>query len=270
MADCLRLRARLAGARRVAVVGAGFIGCEAAASCRALGLSVTLVDAFASPMERVLGPVPGRVLAGLHSGHGVTLMLGRQVAGLAGQDEVTGVLLADGELVKADAVVVAIGVTPGTGWLAGSGLHLDDGLLCDQNCFALGADRVVAAGDVARWRHPLLGTAVRVEHWTNAVSQAQAAARNLITRLVGRDEPEAYADVPYFWSDQYDWRLQFTGIAEGEAAIEEGDAGTGKFLVCYRVMGRLTGVLCVNWPARFREYRRAVAAAWERHGARAG
>jgi 3-phenylpropionate/trans-cinnamate dioxygenase ferredoxin reductase component len=260
--DCLRLRGWLAGTASVAVIGAGFIGCEVAASCRALGLHVTLLDALATPMERAIGADLGAVLAGLHSRHGVRLLLGRPVVGLVGRDEVTGVLLADGGLIEAGAVVVALGAVPQTDWLDGSGLHVDDGLLCDRNCFALGSDRVVAAGDVARWEHPFLGRAIRVEHWTNAVSQAQAAGRNLVAGISGRGEPEAYAEVPYFWSDQYDWKLQFAGVADGPAVIEEGDTGTGRFAACYRTDGRLSGVLCVNWPARFSHYRRAVAEEW--------
>ena len=263
--DCLRLREWLAGTASVVVIGAGFIGCEVAASCRALGLHVTLLDALAVPMERAIGADLGAVLAGLHSRHGVRMLLGRPVVGLVGRDAVSGVLLADGGLVEASAVVVALGAVPQTDWLAGSGLHLDDGLLCDRSCFALGSDgsdRVVAAGDVARWEHPFLGTAIRVEHWTNAVSQAQVAGRNLVARISGRGEPETYADVPYFWSDQYDWKLQFAGVADGTAVIEEGDTGTGRFAACYRSAGRLTGVLCVNWPARFSQYRLAVAEEW--------
>jgi 3-phenylpropionate/trans-cinnamate dioxygenase ferredoxin reductase subunit len=265
--DCLRLRERLAGAASVAVVGAGFIGCEVAASCRALGLRVTLIDALAAPMERAIGRELGTVLAGLHARHGVRLRLARPAAGLAGRDEVTGVLLADGELVEADAVVVALGAAPATGWLEGSGLWLADGLRCDQQCFALRADgvaaaAVVAAGDVTRWEHPFLGSPIRVEHWTNAVGQAQAAGRNLAGALRGQGEREAYADVPYFWSDQYDWKVQFAGVARGAPVIEEGDPETGRFVACYRAAGRLAGVLCVNWPARFSRYRRAVAEEW--------
>ncbi len=260
--DCLRLRGWLAGTASVAIIGAGFVGCEVAASCRSLGLRVTLLDALTAPMERAIGADLGAVLAGLHARHGVRLLLGRPVAGLVGRDEVSGVLLADGGLVEASAVVVALGAVPQTDWLAGSGLRLDDGLICDQNCFALGTDRVVAAGDVARWEHPFLRTAIRVEHWTNAVSQAQTAGQNLVARIRRNGAPKAYGDVPYFWSDQYDWKLQFAGVADGTAVIEEGDPATGRFAACYRAAGRLSGVLCVNWPARFSQYRRAVVEEW--------
>ena len=260
--DCLRLREELRDATRVAVVGAGFIGCEVAATCRTLGLDVTLIDVLPQPMLRVVGPEIARVLAEFHRSRGVRLALGRTVLDLPGDGRVEGVLLDGDDLIDADVVVVAIGVRPETRWLDGSGLMLRDGVVCDEHCFALGADTAVAVGDVARWYHQLLGMSLRVEHWTNAVSQAQAAGRNLAARLAGRAAPEPYAAVPYFWSDQHDWKLQFAGVTGDEVSVEEGAAESGTFVAAYRSAGRLVGALCVNRPARLAAYRRRILAEW--------
>jgi NADPH-dependent 2,4-dienoyl-CoA reductase/sulfur reductase-like enzyme len=265
--DCLRLRDELRGPVRVAIVGAGFIGCEVAATCRALGLDVTLVDALPLPMLRAVGPEMGEVLAAFHRSRGVRLALGRSVAGLVGHDRVKGVLLDGDELVEADVVVVATGAAPQTGWLENSGLALADGVVCDERGFATGAPEVVAAGDVARWTHPLTGTGLRVEHWTNAVGQAQVAARNLAARLAGTEPAESYATVPYFWSDQHDWKLQYVGFPSGQdgrarVGVELGAVEDGKFVATYHREGRLVGALCVNWPAQVAKYRRRIVAEW--------
>lgn len=261
--DALRLRSALAPGVRVAVVGAGVLGCEIAATCRGLGLDVTLVDVAPEPMLRVLGPDLAPVLATLHAERGVRLRLGRQVLGLRGAPDVDGVLLDSDEIVPADVVVVAVGAVPETGWLEGSGLKLVDGVLCDEFCFATGTDRsVTAAGDVARWHHPLLGRDLRVEHWTNAVSQAQAAAGNLARHLAGGPEAaEPYAVLPYVWSDQYDWKLQLIGTLGEETTVEEGSIDDGRFVVSYRSEGRLVGALCVNWPNRVPRWRPQIVAA---------
>lgn len=262
--DALRLRAELLPGRRVAIVGAGVLGCELAATCRGLGLDVSVVDVFTQPMLRVLGLPYAEVVAGLHRRAGVRLLLGRQVLGLRGDPVVDAVLLDGDEVVEADLVVVSIGVVPETAWLEGSGLELGDGLLCDEACFALGSGRtVVAAGDVARWYHPLLKRSLRVEHWTNAASQGQAAAQNLLAALSGTGTPEPYAVLPYYWSDQHGWKLQFVGSLGDETVLEEGAVDDGRFVVSYHAEGRLTGALCVNWPARVPRWRPLVTAAAE-------
>jgi NADPH-dependent 2,4-dienoyl-CoA reductase/sulfur reductase-like enzyme len=259
--DAALLRADLRPDARVAVIGAGVLGCEIAASCRHLGMDVALIDVFAHPMLRILGPKVAQLLADLHQHHGVQMLLGRHVLGLRGQPLVDAVLLDGDEVVDAEVVVVAIGAFPETGWLEGSGLELTDGVVCDQACFAIGEDRIVAAGDVARWHHRLLGEHIRVEHWTNAVSQGQAAGRNLVAALCGPDEPVPYEVLPYFWSDQYDWKLQFIGVLGEEIAFEEGESGDSRFVVSYRTNGRLVGALCVNWPSKIAPWRRAVTEA---------
>ncbi|HWG25567.1 FAD/NAD(P)-binding oxidoreductase [Actinospica sp.] len=272
--DCLRLRDALRGAARVAIVGAGFIGCEVAGTCRDLGLDVTLIDTLNWPMLRAVGPEMGEVLAAFHRERGVRLALGRSVAALVGPGFVEGVQLDGDELVEADVVVVATGAAPETRWLEASGLELADGVMCDARGFALGTDTVVAAGDVARWTHPMTGTGLRVEHWTNAVGQAQVAARNLAARLAGAEPVESYATVPYFWSDQHDRKLQYIGFggsgADGtRVAVELGAVEDGRFVTTYHRDGRLVGALCVNWPAQVPRYRRRIVADWEAAGSAA-
>ncbi|RKN42352.1 NAD(P)/FAD-dependent oxidoreductase [Streptomyces hoynatensis] len=251
--DSLALRAALLRGPRVAVVGGGFIGCEIAAACRALGLEVTLVEAEGQPMERVLGPELGRELAALHRDHGTALRTGTPVAGLRPGE----VLLADGTTVPADVVVVAIGCAPATAWLRGSGLDVADGVLLDERCAAVGAEGVVAAGDVARWPNRLFGETMRIEHWTNAFEQADAAARTLLAGPGGEAEP--FAPVPYFWSDQYDSKIHFVGRATGRPRIVEGSPAERRFVAVWTGEGVVRGALCVNRAGRLARYRRMIA-----------
>ncbi len=182
--DAIALRDELAVASRAVVVGAGFIGLEVAASARTLGIDVTVVEALPVPLERAVGARMGAVLADLHRRHEVDVRLGVGVAGLVGTDRAEGVRLADGAVLPAEVVVVGVGVAPATAWLDRSGVDLSDGVLCDDRLRVLvdGLPRpdVVAVGDVTRWRHPGYGRDVRVEHWTNAAEQGEAAARTLL------------------------------------------------------------------------------------------
>lgn len=255
--DSLALRADLDGARRVVVVGAGFIGCEVASSCRSLGLDVTLVDVLPLPLAP-LGPRAGEIVRDLHAANGVELRLGTAVAGFDGNDRVRGVRLADGTAVDADVVVVGIGVVPNTGWLDGSGLELADGVVCDASCLAVGGDdRVAAVGDVARWDHPRYGSS-RIEHWTNAGEQATHAAKAL---LHGRDAAGPFSPVPYFWSDQFGTKLQFLGnCGDGdEFAVIEGSVEDGRWVAAYGRDGITVAALCVGWPARLAPWQQVVA-----------
>lgn len=257
--DAAALRSALTPGTRVAVIGAGVLGCEIAATCRILGLDVTVIDTFSQPMLRILGPTVAPLLADLHREHGVQLLLHRTVLGLRGPDDADGVLLDGEEVVDADVVVVAIGAAPETRWLERSGLELADGVVCDSACFAVNGDRrIVAAGDVARWHHRLLGSSLRVEHWSNAVSQAQAAGRNLVAELTGAGEVHDYDVLPYFWTDQYDWKVQFVGKLGEEARFEEGAAGERQFIVSYRTDGRLVGALLANRPGRLAAWRNQI------------
>jgi 3-phenylpropionate/trans-cinnamate dioxygenase ferredoxin reductase component len=259
--DASALRAALIPGVRVAVIGAGVLGCEIAATCRQLGLNVTMIDAFSQPMLRVVGPAIAPLLAQLHREGGVRLLLGRQVLGLRGHDIADAVLLDGDDVIEAEVIVVAIGAFPETRWLDGSGLELTDGVVCDSECFAVkGNRRIVAAGDVARWHHPLLGVTIRVEHWTNAVSQAQQAGRNLAAELTGSGQLAPYEVLPYFWTVQYDWKIQFIGLLGEEIAFEEGAPGDRHFVVSYRTNGRLVGALFANLPSRLAPLRRRISA----------
>jgi len=257
--DCLAIRAAAEAATRVVVVGAGFIGSEVASACRSLGREVTVIEAMPVPLERAVGTEMGAVLGGLHASHGTDLRLGAGVAGIEGEEHVEGVRLTDGTTIEAEVAVVGIGVRPATDWLEGSGVVLDNGVVCDEFCRVLTPhgpdDGIVAAGDVARWFNPFYGESMRVEHWTNAVEQSDAAARTL---LVG--PTEAYAPVPYFWSDQYGQRIRFVGHASGGEVVEvvEGSTEAMKFVATYRREGRLVAALTVNLPSRVVPYRNLI------------
>jgi len=198
-------------------------------------------------------------LAGLHAERGVKLRLGVGVSGLVGADgRVRGVRLADGEVLPADVVVVAIGSRPAIGWLAGSGLRLEDGIVCDARCQA--ADGIYAVGDVAWWFHEGLGMGLRLENRSNAVEQGVAVAANIL----GKDRP--YTPVPYYWTDQFEFRIQVYGIlpANAEVAIVEGDPARHQFVALFGSGGKVTGVVGWNMPKQTRLHRQRVVegAAW--------
>ncbi|MGQ4384573.1 NAD(P)/FAD-dependent oxidoreductase [Streptomyces sp. SAS_270] len=262
--DARALRAELTrGTCRVVVIGGGFIGAETASSCAALGHEVTVVEAAALPLVPQLGSDMAAVCAALHrrsgtdlvTGTGVAGLRGRSVAGTDGRRAVSGVELADGRTLPADVVIVGIGATPNTGWLAGSTLALHDGVLCDDGCVT-GLPQVVAVGDVAR----VAGS--RAEHWTSATEQPRVAVRNLLAaRTV-----ETVRSTPYFWSDQYGARIQFAGrrhatdtvrIAEG--TLVDGAPAEGGLLALYERGGRTTAVLSVDRPRLFMRARRELA-----------
>jgi 3-phenylpropionate/trans-cinnamate dioxygenase ferredoxin reductase component len=269
--DSLAIRAALdGGVRRVVVVGAGFIGAEVAATCRTAGCDVTILEALPVPLGRALGDEMGAVMGELHRDHGVDLRLGIGVAGFEGGDRVTHVRLADDTLGDADIVVVGIGVTPNTGWLDGSGLALDDGVVCDATTRA--APGVVAAGDVARWPSHRFGELMRVEHWDNAIAMGEHAARRLLADLAGdpADDPSStapYDPVPWFWSDQYDRKIQLAGRSAGadEVRIVDGAIEERRFVAVYRRGDRLVGVLAMNRPRLLVTYRGLVerGATWD-------
>jgi 3-phenylpropionate/trans-cinnamate dioxygenase ferredoxin reductase component len=255
--DSLALRAALVPGARLAVIGAGFIGCEIAATARSLGVAVTLVDVLPHPMH-ALGPLVGEACARMHAGHGVELRLGARVAGLLGERTFAGLEIEDGTRIEADLGVVALGAQPNVEWLEGSGLPARSGLVCDEHCLAAGASRIAAAGDVATWPHPLAaGDLIRVEHWSNASEQAAVAAANL---LAPEHERIAYDAVPSFWSDQYDVKLQAVGLPAHATryAIAEGHDG-GRFVAVGERDGRLVAAVGWNAQRRMPWYRRQIA-----------
>lgn len=253
--DSLALRADLdAGPQRVVVVGAGFIGAEVAATARGRGLDVTIVEPLPVPLGRVLGGAVAETVAAVHRDHGVDLRLGVGVEEVLGDDRVTGVRLADGTTVDCDVVVVGIGVTPNTGWLEGSGLPLDDGVVADATCTV--APGIVAAGDVARWPHPEHGP-VRVEHWDHAIAMGGHAAESL---LAG-DGARPFAPVPWFWSDQYDRKIMLAGRTAGaeEVRIVDGSLDERRFVALYRRGDRVVAALGMNRPAPLARWRMRLA-----------
>lgn len=251
--DCLALRAALLGGPRVAVVGAGFVGCEIASECRARGLGVTVVEAGPAPLARVLGTAMGRELAALHRDHGTVLTTGVRAVALRPD----GVELADGTSVPADVVVIAAGRAPRTDWLRGSGLDIEDGVLLDATCAAVGAARVVAAGSVARWYNPLFGEVMRVEHRADTVEQAVAAAETLLADGAGA---LPFESLPYFRSEQYGTTIEFVGRGTGVPYVVSGTVAECRFVAVYTDGQHVTGALCVDMPSQLARFRRMVAA----------
>ena len=249
-ADSSRLREALEPGHRIVVVGAGFIGAEVAATAKGLGCDVTIVEAAPVPLERQLGTQMGEACGALHERNGVTLICGVTVDRFNSQS----VELADGTILPADHVVVGVGAQPNTDWLETSGLLVADGLMVDSCCRALtndgrALDHVVGVGDVARFPNrryrSVDGTeplSMRIEHWTNAAEMATAAALTLI------GAPAVYEPVPYFWSDQYNHKIQFFGRADGfdEVRVVEGSPEEGSWLALYRRDDRLVAALGVS------------------------
>jgi 3-phenylpropionate/trans-cinnamate dioxygenase ferredoxin reductase component len=252
--DVAALRAAFAGTPRVVIVGGGFLGLEVAAAARGLGLDVTVIEPLAQPMIRQVGPMIGAEVARLHREHGVDLRTGVGVTELMGDGGVlSGAALTDGSVVPAECALVAIGAVPATEWLGTSGLTIGDGVECDEFCRA--APGIYAAGDVASWVNPRYQRRMRVEHRMNATEQGRAAAVNLL-----KGDVQPFAPLPYFWSDQYNVKIQVHGHRSdgAEAAIEEGSPAEGKFVALYREDGAPTAVLGWNSPARLIRYRKLL------------
>jgi NADPH-dependent 2,4-dienoyl-CoA reductase/sulfur reductase-like enzyme len=267
--DADALHAELTGgAENVVVIGAGFIGAEVAATCRALGLDVTIVEAMPVPLSAALGPELGPVCAGLHATNNVPLLTGVTAVDWittddgAGRRRLTAVELSDGRRLRADVGVIGIGMQPAAGWLADSGLFLDSGVLTNAG-YVTDRPNVVAVGDVAQPYNPRTGRNVRREHWTDASEGPAIAVRNLLAwRTVAQvDKPS------YFWSDQYGTRIQFAGAAEpsDEVRFLDGAPADGSFVATYHRSGTTTAVLAMNNPRLFTRLRRQLTA-----GTRAG
>jgi NADPH-dependent 2,4-dienoyl-CoA reductase/sulfur reductase-like enzyme len=254
--DALALRAELRPGARLVVIGAGFIGGEVASTATKLGLDVTVVEAALAPLAGPLGVQLGTAVAQVHAEHGTRLLCGAPVAGLTGGDRVTGVQLADGRHLPADVVLVGIGAIPNTEWLRDSPLELVNGVVCDAGG-ATAIPNVVAVGDCAAWHEPTVGWPHRVEHWTGALERPTIAVATL---LAGRHDGTP-AKPPYFWSDQYDRRIQFAGIANpgDEITFEVGSLRDPSFLAVYRREGQPVAVLGVDQPKLFTRWRRQLA-----------
>lgn len=262
--DAIAVRAALDAGARTVVVGAGFIGSEVASAARKRGLPATIVEALPVPLVRSVGEAMGHACAELHKVNGADLRCGVTVAGVDSVDgRVTGVRLSDGSVIEADLVVIGIGVSPCTEWLAGSGLERhdrDQGIVADATLRA--ADGVYAAGDVVHFPNPLFdGELMRLEHWTTAAEQGALAARNALDPAVAKE----LSTVPYFWSDWYANRIQFVGVPRGdEIRVVSAELGDDRFLGLYRRGDRLVGVITIDRPTQIMKYKRLISqrASW--------
>ncbi len=243
MDDALAVQQAFRTGPRVVIAGAGFIGSEVAASARALGLNVTIVEASLAPLARAVGPEMGVACSKLHADHGTQLLCGVAIEAVEGNGTVERVRLTDGDLIECDLLVVGIGVTPNISWLVGSGLPIDDGIVCDAT-LCVSTSGIYAAGDVASWQNELFGLRMRGEQWTNAAEQGRHIARNI---LAGPHEARPFHGSNYFWSDQYGTRIQFAGVAAAdEVRIIEGSVEKRKFVAWYRRRGHLVGALAMD------------------------
>jgi 3-phenylpropionate/trans-cinnamate dioxygenase ferredoxin reductase subunit len=238
--DNAALRADLQSARRVAVIGAGWIGSEVAASIRQLGHEVALIDPSRVPLARVLGDAVGTVYRDLHVEHGVEMHLGATVDGFIGAERVTGVRISDGTEIATDVVVVGVGVEPRLELARGAGLDIDGGIAVDELLEA-SAPGVFAAGDAAAAWHPLLGRRIRIEHWANAQNQGIAAAKNMLGAAIPYDR------LPYFFSDQYDLGMEYSGFAtSSDRVVFRGDPKSREFIAFWIADDRVVAAMNAN------------------------
>jgi NADPH-dependent 2,4-dienoyl-CoA reductase/sulfur reductase-like enzyme len=250
--ESMALREHAGSAQQAVVVGAGFIGCEVAASLRGLGVNVVLVEPQPTPLASVLGEQIGALVSRLHRAEGVDVRCDVGVAEVRGTDHVEQVVLSDGTELDADLVVVGIGSTPATEWLQDSGVELDNGVVCDD-AGRTGTPHVWAIGDVASWRHPV-GHQVRVEHWSNVADQA----RVLVPAMLGKEIP-ATVSVPYFWSDQYDVKIQCLGEPQADDTVHVVADDGRKFLAFYERDGVVAGVVGGGMPGKVMKVRSKIA-----------
>src|SRR3954471_9470785 len=238
--DSDALRGRLDRGGSVVVIGAGWIGAEVAASARQRGLEVTVLDPMTVPLERVLGTEVGAIYRDVHTDHGVQMLLGTGVERFEGAASVERVRTTDGRTIEWDFVVVGIGVTPRTTLAAEAGLQVDDGIVVDEH-LQTSVPGVFAAGDVAAAQHPFYGQRIRVEHWANALNQGPVAARNMLGRA------EVYDRLPYFFSDQYDVGMEYSGHARTwDRVVVRGDPASREFVAFWLVGDRVVAGMNVN------------------------
>jgi 3-phenylpropionate/trans-cinnamate dioxygenase ferredoxin reductase component len=238
--DSDTLRERLDRGSALVVVGAGWIGAEVAASARQRGLDVTVIEPASVPLERVLGAEVGAIYRDIHTDHGVQLLLGTGVEAFEGDQAVERVRTSDGRVIECDLVVVGVGVQPRVQLAEQAGIAVDNGILVDEHLQA-SAPGVFAAGDVANAHHPFYGERIRVEHWANALNQGPAAARNML------DQPVAYERLPYFFSDQYDVGMEYSGFAHSwDRVVFRGDPEGREFVAFWLTDDRVVAGMNVN------------------------
>jgi 3-phenylpropionate/trans-cinnamate dioxygenase ferredoxin reductase subunit len=241
--DSERIRVALTAGSRVVVIGAGWIGLEVTAAARIAGAKVTVLEMGELPLLRVLGREVAEIFAALHRSHGADLRFGIQVQEITGRDgRVTGVRLADGGLVDADVVIVGVGITPNTELAAAAGLRVDNGIVVDEHLRSSDPD-IYAVGDVANAFHPLLGRHIRVEHWAAALNQPKIVAKTML----GGDA--AYDRVPYFFTDQYDFGMEYSGYVEPggyDEVVFRGNRDKGEFIAFWVKNDRVLAGMNVN------------------------
>jgi 3-phenylpropionate/trans-cinnamate dioxygenase ferredoxin reductase subunit len=252
--DCERIAAELGGGRRVVVIGAGFIGAEVAASARMKGLEVTLLEKEEVPLGRALGAEMGRIFADIHRERGIDLRLGTGVERLEGARRVERVVTSSDQSVECDFVVVGVGIDPETELVERTDIQVGNGIIVDEYC-RTNVEGILAAGDVANFPNPILGERIRVEHWSNAQNQGVAAAK----AMLGFREP--YAEVPWFWSDQYDMNMQYVGHASSwDQIVIRGDVQERRFTAFYLKGGRLRAAMAMNRARDIRPCRELIQA----------
>jgi 3-phenylpropionate/trans-cinnamate dioxygenase ferredoxin reductase subunit len=242
LADSDRIAEAAVSGARLVIIGAGWIGLEVAAAARQRGATVDVVETADLPLQRILGDRIATVFADLHREHGVTFHFGTQVARLSGDDRVRQVELADGTVLPADAVLVAVGAQPNTELAERAGLAVDNGILVDAG-LRTSDPCIYAAGDVANVAHPLLGTRIRVEHWANALNGGPAAAMAMLGREVSYDR------LPYFYTDQYDLGMEYSGYAPPgttDRIVVRGDLAKREFIVFWKDGARVVAGMNVN------------------------
>lgn len=253
--DARALRTELPRARRVVVIGAGFIGAEFASAVAKYGVPVSVVEVQQTPLAHLLGAEVGAELARLHALNGVELLAGERFSHFVGEERVAGVALGSGRMLPADLAVVGIGAVPATDWLADSGLPIENGIRCDENLRVPGFPGIYAAGDIALRQHPIYGDALRIEHWTNAGEHAAIVAAD----ITGAPPPRT--QLPYVWSDQYGRRIQIVGRPGlGHLATRDGAVDSDRFVAVYAdVDGIAIGAVVVDDPRALMMCRRAIA-----------
>ena len=258
--DATTIRSALATAHHVAIIGAGFLGLEIASVARAGGRAVTVLEMGARPLERVAGSDVGTFIAALHARHGVDIHYQTSVTDVVGLSDSSIVRCSDGEEIRTDLLIAAVGSIPDTAWLEGTPVDTRSGVSCDAYGRALDQQGAVipdtfAIGDAAAWWNPLYERRMRIEHWTNAIDQG----RHVAETIVGADPP-AFAVAPYFWSDQYDARIHSIGSTIDYDEVEVLQSSEEHLLVAYGRAGTLVCVTGINVPKVLQEYRPLVEA----------
>jgi 3-phenylpropionate/trans-cinnamate dioxygenase ferredoxin reductase subunit len=254
--DAALIRSHLQPGTRAVVIGGGYIGLEVAAVAKTLGMTVTVLEAAERVLGRVVAPDVSAFFTRLHRNRGIDLKVATGVVSIEGEAHVTGVKLTDGSVVPADVVLVSIGATPETTLAEAGGLAVRDGILVDGEARTSAMD-VYAAGDCARFDSALYGRSIRLESVQNAIDQAKAAAASML------GQPVSYDPVPWFWSDQYDIKLQIVGLSTGYDTFHiDGDPENGPFSVAYVREGRLLAVDSINHPRRHMQARKMVGQPW--------